>query len=138
MLVTFPEQIARPTDEEMKFLTDLNNRAGYTTGNWRDNPMSLEDVTKMCSLIDIERGIVLHPWAHHYGYDYQVAHTTPKPKISDGKGDYIVVLVFDHTQLPSHFNFDSMADIFMREENVQRIIDCGFDAPTKDRARYEY
>lgn len=139
MFITFPAPIARAREEEVLFLSLLRKRLSDAEGWTRHyEKLSEEETSHLLSLFDFDNGLVLHPDVHCYGYGYRVAHTTPKPKISDGKGRYDVLLSFDYTQLPESFTFRRMAEVFMRPKNIERIVGCGYEAPVNDEGRYSY
>ena len=140
MLVTFPTKIAQPTGKEISFLKELdarlcNKSTGFPNYSYK---IRLEELSYLLSLFNFDNGLVLNPFTHSYGYGYHVAHTTPKPNLSDAKGKYEVLLGFDYTQLPDDISFRRMAEVFMRPENIDKIVGTGGEAPVNDLSKYSY
>ncbi len=157
MLVRFPEIVGAPSEEEIEFLKNLNDKLGhYQTYGVRANISGHEwdqkvreynsnekiekaEMDKILGLIGLEKRIVLIPgWV---GWQFKplfsLGHVGSVPDIMGGKAEYVEFLNFKEDQMPKKYTLRSLwKNPIHSEENLSLMDDAAIERPCEIASYY--
>ena len=150
MFIRFPEVVPAPSDKEVGFLKDLNERLGnYGQFSMRANMSGHEwdqrvreynsgekiddgDMQKILGLLGLEKRVVLIPhWAgwEHFPL-FSLGHVGAVPDLKDGGAKYTEFLDFKENQVSREYKLGKLwEEPIHSEENLQLMDEAGIKRP---------
>lgn len=146
MLVRFPPNIFRKGNSDGEFLRELDKRVHYRERFdycgfrvyenlfYNDQKISSDEIERVLGLICKKTGLSITPENTNQGFSvgFHVLYAADSQRQSKS------VLMFLEDQLPEEYDFNRLSEVFMRSDNIERLVSCGLKAPTRNRGDYEY
>ncbi len=140
MYIRLPEPVSCIDNESLLWLKSLNDKLLTNNHDYSDYKLSINEIKRILSLIDHEKGMCLRPMNTNWGFSvgFVVMHVTPAVNLKDSLAKGEDLLSFIEKQLPEQWRFHKLKSIFLKSNNIKLVTSTGLETPIDNYGKYDY